>query len=115
PSFVPISKVSAELLPRFASPRDEGEDKKQTDEEQRLNALLKHHPWIEHSPQGVRLIAEQLQFDYCRIARILADASCPLTENEIYTRYEHRYFERPRTIDHRLLRKHFPDLQIRTT
>ena len=115
PSFVPISKVSAELLPRFASPRDEGEDKKRTDEEQRLNALLKHHPWIEHSPQGVRLIAEQLQFDYCRIARILADAGCPLTEDEIYTRYEHRYFERPRTIDHRLLRKHFPNLHIRTT
>lgn len=111
PSFVPSAKVAADLLPRLRS-SSSGENAGILAEKKRLDALLQHHPWIEQREEGIRLVAEHLQFDYCRIARILADADQPLRKDEILTRYERCYFERPPAVNARLLRKHFPDIQI---
>ena len=115
-SFVRFArKIAADLLPRMISDQETTNQIATITEEKRLEALLQHHPWIEQGEKGVRLISEQLLFDYCRIARILADAHRPLEKDEILTRYERCYFERPSSISVRLLRKHFPNIQIPQT
>ena len=111
PSFVPSAKIAADLLPRLTS-SSSGENGGILAEKKRLDALLQNHPWIEQREEGIRLVAEHLQFDYCRIARILADADQSLRKDEILTRYERCYFERPPAVSARLLRKHFPNIQI---
>lgn len=115
PSYVSPEKIAADLLPRMISDQETTNQIATITEEKRLEALLQHHPWIEQGEKGVRLISEQLLFDYCRIARILADAHRPLEKDEILTRYERCYFERPSSISVRLLRKHFPNIQIPQT
>lgn len=72
-----------------------------------LAALLEHHPWIEHSSQGHRLMAEQLIYDFCRVGRILMEAHRPLTRDEILMRYEQVYLERPLSLSMHALCKRF--------
>lgn len=76
-------------------------------EEGTLAALLEHHPWIEHSSQGHRLMAEQLIYDFCRVGRILLEAHHPLTRDEILMRYEQVYLERPLSLSMHDLCKRF--------
>lgn len=76
-------------------------------EEGTLAALLEHHPWIEHSSQGHRLMAEQLIYDFCRVGRILLEAHHPLTRDEILMRYEQIYLERPLSLSMHDLCKRF--------
>ena len=75
-------KIAADLLPRMISDQETTNQIATITEGKRLEALLQHHPWIEQGEKGVRLISEQLLFDYCRIARILADAHRPLEKDE---------------------------------
>ena len=75
-----------------------------------LAALLEHHPWIEHSSQGHRLMAEQLIYDFCRVGRILLEAHHPLTRDEILMRYEQVYLERPLSLSMHDLCKRFPGI-----
>ena len=79
-------------------------------EEGTLAALLEHHPWIEHSSQGHRLMAEQLIYDFCRVGRILLEAHHPLTRDEILMRYEQVYLERPLSLSMHDLCKRFPGI-----
>ena len=79
-------------------------------EENSLSALLTHHPWIEHSAQGHRLMAAQLVYDFSRVGRILLEAHRPLTRNEIFARYEQVYLERPLSLSMRDLCKRFPNI-----
>ena len=79
-------------------------------EEGTLAALLEHHPWIEHSSQGHRLMAEQLIYDFCRVGRILLEAYHPLTRDEILMRYEQVYLERPLSLSMHDLCKRFPGI-----
>ena len=76
-------------------------------EEASLASLLEHHPWIEHSSQGHRLMAEQLIYDFCRVGRILLESHRPLTRDEILMRYEQVYLERPLSLSMHDLCKRF--------
>lgn len=75
-----------------------------------LKPLLRQHPWVERSAKGYRLRSEQLQFDFCRAARILCDAKTPCSLEEVIYAYEYRYLERPKCLTLSGLRRRFPQV-----
>lgn len=81
-----------------------------TSESTSLTALLSHHPWIERSSRGYRIMAEQLIYDFSRIGRILLEADRPLTRDEILMRYEQAYMERPLSLSMSELSKRFSSI-----
>lgn len=75
-----------------------------------LRVLLNTHPCIEESKKGYRLVAERLNYECARLARIVYDAHAPLTLDDIQTQYEHRYMQRPGSLAIANVRKHFPHI-----
>lgn len=77
-----------------------------------FKGLLNHHPWIEHSDQGHRLMSQQLCFDFCRIGRILCDSPEAMTGREVMIVYERRYLERPKRISLGLVKRYYPQIVV---
>lgn len=73
-----------------------------------FDGLLAHHPWIEQTASGYRLMTAHLSFDFCRVGRILLDIQKPLSRMEILMRYEQIYLERPPVLQMREVQRHFP-------
>lgn len=94
-------------IPGFVASTTLNKSLSATSEKEIVSLLLQRHPWIEKGEQGVRLVSEQLHYDYCRIARLLYDADRPLSKEEVLMIYERCYFERPCHLTPRLLHKHY--------
>lgn len=108
PSYVPEHQVIDALLDKHTSKRIADPEAYRALTRLRLRDLVEKHPWIEHRGEEIRLMAEHLHYDYCRIGRILVDADHPLTTVEVMLAYERRYFERPRTFSSRMLLRRLP-------
>lgn len=73
-----------------------------------LRVLLKEHPCVEEDRKGYRLVAERLNYDCARLARIVYDARGPISLTDVLMQYERRYLQRPRSVSISDVRKRFP-------